>query len=165
MCTFIVSLHAAVKPNIADISAISATHIDETAFTRTRLGDTTMETFEVLDLTCAPAELFLLSCRVYISQAIKGPLLDKCRTIINTAGATRYALRPSGKPDVVPLFMLHGSWTFLLNEWTDISDKTSSQLWCCICHSVASAISSTTRFADEMEEGWWSVYDSRSWLV
>ena len=108
MCTFIVSLHAAVKPNIADISAISATHIDETAFTRTRLGDTTMETFEVLDLTCAPAELFLLSCRVYISQAIKGPLLDKCRTIINAAGATRYALRQSGKPDV-PLFMLHGS--------------------------------------------------------
>ena len=90
--TIFVLLPPVVRPNIADISAISTSHIDETASMRSRLSNTTTEKFETLDLTFAPVEHFLDSCRVYLSQAINGPLLEKCRKIINTGGATRHVL-------------------------------------------------------------------------
>ncbi|XP_076455741.1 DNA topoisomerase 2-binding protein 1-A-like [Babylonia areolata] len=78
-----------INPSISDISAISTAHVDETAMTRTRLSEVTLDNFEQLDVSQAGSECVLSSCRVFLSVGLQGALLDKCRRITNTMGATR----------------------------------------------------------------------------
>lgn len=76
--------------DISNISMISICNVNETACTTfgnssTRLEDIT----EHLDVTKAPAEMFLDGCKMYLS-GFRGSALEKLRKIINMGGGTRF---------------------------------------------------------------------------
>jgi hypothetical protein len=78
---------AAIKPNIADISAISSTHVDETCMSRFPDLSSTTAAFDNLDLTCARTKPFLRGCRAFVSRGITGELLQKCLMVLENGEA------------------------------------------------------------------------------